>query len=170
MAHRADNASTTTPSRPVRLRWRLRALVPFVVVSGLASMLLFADGAPGLVRDGLRASGFPRLPYSWDVVGHVVLWFAVAFIAWWTFARRISAAALAVALVVASYGSEIGQAYLTTTRRPDVRDLAANGLGIAAGLIAAALWSWVVMACVRSAPSQTSMGDDVAITADKKRR
>ena len=41
-------------------------------------------------------------------------------------------------LFTVSYASEIGQAYLSTTRIPDPRDLVANGLGIVAGLLAGA--------------------------------
>lgn len=134
----------------------------FVALAGAVAVLSFADRAPDLVRQGLRASvrlstaienatgldvvDARDLPYSWDVVGHFGLWLAVAVAAWWAFRRRLSALALGLTLFIVSYAVEIGQSYLTTTRTPDPRDLLANALGIVVGMTIAVAVGWSISA------------------------
>lgn len=130
----------------------------FIALAGVVAVLSFADRAPDLVRQGLRASvqlstaiedatglsvfDARDLPYSWDLVGHFALWLSVAVVGWWTFRRRLSALTLALTLFIGSYAVEIGQAYLSTTRTPDPQDLVANALGIAVGMTAAVTVGW----------------------------
>lgn len=134
---------------------RRLAPVVFVLLAGAVALLSFADRAPRLVRPALRSVvgliesfGLPviearDLPYDWDVVGHFGLWLSLAVVSWWTFRPRVTAPTLAFTLFMASYAVEIGQSFLTTTRTPDPRDLAANGLGIVVGLMAAAAVEWL---------------------------
>lgn len=138
---------------------RRLATIAFVVLVGVVAVLSFADRAPDVVREILRSLvGLGRrvedtlgvdlidardLPYSWDVVGHFVLWFGVAVVGWWAFRRRFSAIALGATMFAASYAVEIGQAVFTSTRRPDLADLVANALGIALGLTLAVAAGWL---------------------------
>ncbi|MEO0494096.1 MAG: VanZ family protein [Actinomycetota bacterium] len=125
----------------------------FVALAGVVAFLSFADRAPALVRGFLRAGARVAdrvqraigvsvvdtrdVPFEWDLLGHFVLWATVAVVGWWTFRSRASATAVAIGFFVVSYLVEIGQAVLSTNRSPDVRDLVANALGIAVGMVLA---------------------------------
>lgn len=156
---------TDTVAAPSPRSGRRLATGVFVALAVAVAVLSFADRAPELVRQGLRASvrlstsienatgldvvDARDLPYSWDVVGHFGLWLAVAVAAWWAFRRRLSALALGLTLFIVSYAVEIGQSYLTTTRTPDPRDLLANALGIAVGMTVAVAVGWSIAALRR---------------------
>ena len=139
--------TSTTTSGPDR---RLATIV-FAVLGGIVAVLSFADGAPGVIHRLLRSTArvvsgvqdlvgvqlvdLRDLPFEWDVVGHFVLWAAVAVVGWWALRHRVTAVSLGFGCFAASYLVEIGQSVLTVSRRPDLRDLAANALGIVAGLV-----------------------------------
>lgn len=151
---RSDGAHVVAAS--AGSRWL--ASTVFAAIVSAAAVLSFADSAPGLVRRWLRvmarswvmvqdAVGVellnPRdIPFEWDAVGHVVIWFAVAAAGWWILHRRVSAIVLATSFFLLSYAVEIGQSLFTTSRALDGRDLVANAVGIAVGTFVA--WAYSV--------------------------
>lgn len=142
----AATEPTSTPGPDRRL-----AAVVVASLAGLVALLSFADGAPDAVRRGLRVAAraiarvqellgiqlvdLGDLPFEWDIVGHFVLWAAVAVVGRWAFRHRVAAVSLGLGCFAASYLVEIGQSVLTVSRRPDLRDLGANALGIVVGLV-----------------------------------
>lgn len=141
-------APTSTPTTGPNRRLATGALV---VLSGIVAVLSFADGAPDVIRRLLRSAArviagvqdlvgvqfvdFRDLPFEWDTAGHFVLWAAVAVVGRWALGHRVTAVSLGLGCFAASYLVEIAQSVLTVSRRPDLRDLAANALGIVVGLV-----------------------------------
>lgn len=113
-------------------------------------MLSFADRAPGLSKVGLgwvrqigqrieMRSGYDFIdrsdvPFAYDTIGHMTLWFIAGLLCWWLFGRRSTPTFIAISLFAVSAGVEVAQGFLASTRTPDVVDLAANGVGIALGV------------------------------------
>ena len=64
-------------------------------------------------------------------------------LAYAAFGRRTSPSFLIVSLTTLSAGVELGQGFLSSTRRPEVADLIANGVGITAGVLLAATVWWL---------------------------
>lgn len=138
------STSTTGPDRRL-------ATVALVILGGIVAVLSFADSAPDVIRGFLRSAArvisgvqdlvgvqlidVRNLPFEWDTAGHFVLWAAVAVIGRWALRHRVTAVSLGLGCFAASYLVEIGQSVLTVSRRPDLRDLAANALGIVVGLV-----------------------------------
>ena len=123
-----------------------------MAVIGLLSM---SDRAPhaieaalDLVREGGRAieSRFgvdwvdlSDVPFGYDTVGHFGLWAAAGWLGYAAIGRRLGGFYLALCLFTMSAGIEIGQALLSSTRSPSASDLAANGVGIALGVLVGAI-------------------------------
>lgn len=135
----------------------LRALTGLLGLGAVGSTLalMMSDRAPGLLRRifgaaaerlsaRLDASGRaaaiaadPRLPES-DAIVHVALW-AVAMLliglTVWSWVGVVSAAAAVFALGVVI---ELAQGRATETRAVELSDVAANGAGVALGVLATA--------------------------------
>ena len=125
-----------------------------VLFLGAITMLSLADRAPRLVRvlwasirrvgsAAERMIGFDvvdrsDIPLAMDTIGHVGLWGIAGVLSCLTFSRRTSLVFLILSLIVLSAGVEVGQGLLSSSRRPEVRDLVANTIGITAGVLAAA--------------------------------
>ena len=121
---------------------------------GLVSL---ADRAPdatrGLLRLGLlvgqrieRVAGidwFDRtdVPLAWDTAGHIGLWATLGFLGYLAARPEGRPFTIAFLLFVLSASVELGQAFFSSTRESEMLDLAANGLGITVGVIAAVLVS-----------------------------
>lgn len=122
----------------------------FLVAIGLLSL---ADRAPGLVKGvwlivqrigsfGERFLGVDLIdrgdiPLAFDTLGHLVLWGIAGVLAYSAFGRRTSASFLIVSLTTLSAGVEVGQGLLSSTRRPEITDLIANGVGVTLGVFLA---------------------------------
>ncbi len=129
----------------------------FVIVIGLLSL---ADRAPDLVKSewsvvqrigsiGERLVGLDiidrgDIPLAFDTVGHLALWGIAGVLAYIAFGRRTSPWFLMISLITLSAGVELGQGFLSATRRPQVTDLIANSIGVAVGVaLAAVVWSTI---------------------------
>ncbi len=127
---------------------------------GSIGVLSLSDRAPGVTKFALglfrgigrrieRRSGYDLvdrsdIPFAYDTVGHMVLWFGAAFLVWMLFHHRFSALFIATAVFAMSAGVEVAQGYLSSTRTPSVEDLLANGVGIGFGIIAGAMISGII--------------------------
>lgn len=145
---------------PLGLRAFIALLGVGVVLFNAALML--SDRAPGVTRriggdlvarlsERLDASSHPariatdpRLPPS-DAIIHIGVWAVAMFLvglALWSWRGLVLGAVITFAT---SAAVEIGQGRYTDTRTSQVGDLVANGVGVAAGTVAAAgcyvLWS-----------------------------
>lgn len=133
---------------------RLFVFFGFLCAIGLLSL---ADRAPDLVKSiwsvvqrvgsfGERLVGLDLvdrgdIPFAFDTLGHLALWGIAGMLGYAAFRRRTSALFLIVSLTTLSAGVEVGQGLLSATRRPEVKDLIANGIGITAGVaLAASVW------------------------------
>lgn len=132
-----------------------RFLRPLLFFGFLATigLLSLADRAPDLVKTGwtgvqeIGSSIEQRvgvdvvdrsdIPLAFDTLGHLALWAVAGGLAYLAFGHRTSPWFLMVSLFTLSAGVEVGQRFLSATRKPDVVDLAANGVGIAFGLVVA---------------------------------
>ncbi len=122
----------------------------FLAVIGLLSM---ADRAPGLVKGAwgvVRRAGsrIERLvgldlidrgdvPFAFDTIGHLLLWSIAGFLAYGAFSRTRSPWFIGVMLLAMSAVVEVGQGVLSSTRRPEWSDLAANAVGVGFGVAVA---------------------------------
>ena len=138
---------------------RLRTFVFFAFLSVIA-VLSLADRAPDaaerVVDFGQRAGSFGErvvgidlidrgdVPLAFDTVGHLALWAGAGVLGFSAFGRRTSVSFIVVSLITLSAGVEIGQGLLTSTRRPELMDLAANGVGVVIG-VGAAVVVWRVI-------------------------
>jgi len=136
----------------------LRPLVffGFLVAIGLLS---FADRASGLVKGvwatvrrfgsfgerlfGLDVVDRGDIPLAFDTLGHLALWSIAGMLAYSAFGRRTTRSFLIVSLVTLSAGVEVGQGFLSSTRQPQLSDLAANGVGVAVGVSIASMVWWM---------------------------
>lgn len=139
-------------------RRSLRPLIffGFLVAIGLLS---FADRANDVVKNGWsvvqrggsfveRLIGFDLvdrgdIPLAFDTLGHLVLWSTAGVLAYGAFGRRTTRSFLIVSLITLSAGVEIGQRFLSSTRRPEISDLLANAVGITAGVLLASFVWWL---------------------------
>jgi len=137
---------------------RLRTFVFFAFLAGIG-VLSLADRAPNAVKSALgvgqrvgsvgeRTVGLDLLdrgdiPLAFDTVGHLVLWAVAGALASATFGRRTSRSFIIVMLITLSASVELGQGLLSATRRPELTDLVANGVGICIG-VGAASAAWIV--------------------------
>lgn len=128
----------------------------FLVAIGLLS---FADRASDMVKGvwdvirrigsfGERLVGFDvvdrgDIPFAFDTLGHLTLWSIAGMLAYAAFGRRTSRSFLIVSLITLSAGVEIGQRFLSSTRRPQVSDLIANSVGVTTGVLVAAFVFWL---------------------------
>lgn len=110
--------------RPLRHRRRWVALWLGVVAAMIAVSLL---PPPPL----------PAAPGA-DKLGHFLAYFGLMVFAVQVFAGRAALGSIALALAALGLGLEFAQGALTATRMFDLRDAAANALGVAAGLALAA--------------------------------
>lgn len=133
------------------MRARLFLIAISVAFFGSLGVLSLSDRAPGVTRFVLgigrgigsrveRRSGYDLfdrsdVPFAYDTIGHVVLWFGAAVLAWMLFHKRFSGLFIATALFAMSAGVEVAQGYLSSTRTPSVEDLLANGVGLIAGVM-----------------------------------
>ncbi len=142
------------------MKARLFLIAISVAFFGSIGVLSLSDRAPGFTRFGLslfrgvgrrieRRSGFDLIdrsdvPFAYDTIGHIVLWFGAALLAWLLFHKRLSALFIATALFVMSAGVEVAQGYLSSTRTPSVEDLVANGVGVMFGIMLGATITVIV--------------------------
>lgn len=129
----------------------------FLVAIGLLS---FADRASDMVKGvwsivqrigsfgesllGVDVVDRGDVPLAFDTLGHLTLWSIAGMLAYAAFGRRTSRSFLIVSLVTLSAGIEIGQRFLSSTRRPQVTDLIANTVGVTTGVLLAAFVFWLV--------------------------
>ena len=141
---------TSRATRSPLLRWALFST--FLIGVGLLSL---ADRAPGRVVDELRrvrAVGQRveyrlgidwvdrgDIPLAWDTAGHIVLWSVAAMLGFLALHGRVGVVVLALALLTLSAAVEVGQAFLSSSRSPELTDLMANGAGIALGIVMASI-------------------------------
>lgn len=134
-----------------------RVLRPLVFFSFLMAigLLSLADRAPDAVKSvwsivqrigssaervlGLDVIDRGDIPFAFDTLGHLILWSIAGALAFLAFGRRTSMGFLIVSLVTLSAGVELGQGFLSSTRRPELADLLANTVGVMAGVLCAAL-------------------------------
>lgn len=129
--------------------------IPFSVA---LVVLLLSDRAPGLTQAGLRRGvsvgqlvegrtgvdvvDRSDLPLSWEQFGHIGLWALAALLAYTalagsTLSGRVSALRVASGVFALSASFELGQVLFTSTRQLEWADLAANGFGVATGVLVA---------------------------------
>lgn len=114
------------PPSAERVRRRVAVVVVLVAMLCVQVVLLYTESAPGA----------PLFPGS-DKVGHALI-----------FGGPVAAARLlgvpwgAVLFVAHALVSEPLQAWFTTSRVADPWDLAADGVGMAAGWLLAGWWLW----------------------------
>jgi hypothetical protein len=137
----------------------LRSLtfVAFLIGIGVLSL---ADRAPSATKAALgvgqRAGSFGEraigldlidrgdVPFAFDTVGHLVLWAGAGILAYAAFGGRASASFIVISLITVSGGVELGQGWLSSTRRPELTDLIANGIGVVIGVVGASiLWGGI---------------------------
>lgn len=142
---------THDSQRHPAFRRRLLVLITFLGTVGLLSL---ADRAPRIARHWLRRSrdlgsrveqrlgvdwvDRSDVPLAWDAAGHVVLWAVAAVLARLAVGHRWRTRTIAAALFALSGAAELAQAVFASTRSPEWSDLAANGAGIAIGVLLAA--------------------------------
>jgi len=137
--------------------WMRRGVVVAAVGSVTVAILglSFADRAPWAVerfldavliaasqleeRLGVDWLDRSDVPLSYDLLGHMALWSAAAFVGWFSLNGRLRPLPFALGLILVSGVVEIGQAFLTRSRSTSVEDFAANIVGVAIGLMIAAL-------------------------------
>lgn len=122
----------------------------FFAFLAVIAVLSLADRAPALVVGSWRViqhvgsrieqvAGFDVIdrgdvPLAMDTLGHLFLWAVAGFLAYAAFGRARSAAFIVMTLVGISGAVEVGQGLLTATRRPQLSDMLANGVGVGAGV------------------------------------
>jgi hypothetical protein len=129
---------------------RVGAAIGLVALVPVAVFLLLSDRAPLIVEDGLetaRARGrsaehrlglhfdLPSLPYHWEQVGHATLWGIVAALGGILVYRLVSLVAVGITVYAVSALAEVAQMLFSVTRDAQAGDLAANAVGITAGLL-----------------------------------
>jgi len=128
----------------------------FLIAIGLLSL---ADRAPDLVKGvwsvvqrvgsfgerliGLDVVDRGDVPLAFDTLGHLALWSIAGMLAYAAFGRRTTRSFMIVSLITLSAGVELGQGYLSSTRRPEVADLLANSIGITTGVLVASFVWWL---------------------------
>jgi len=142
-----------TPLGPVGRPWsaaRLVAAALAFATLGVAGLVMLSDRAPGLLRrvseridatdsTAIQAVGQATPPS--DTLVHLVAWGTVMVLvglATWSW-RSLGVAAIAVFALSAA--TEVAQGSLTLTRNTELSDLAANFVGVLAGLALVVLWS-----------------------------
>ena len=99
-----------------------------------------ADGARIVVREvesTLDTNIIDRsdVPWEADEVAHLVGWGSITIAAGVLLWNRRSAGEIAVAVFAASFGVEILQKLVTSSRRMEAEDVSANALGVMLGLM-----------------------------------
>jgi len=149
----------------------LRPLLFFGFLSAIG-LLSFADrasdtvkGAWGVVQRvgsfgerliGLDVVDRGDIPLAFDTLGHLMLWGIAGMLAYAAFGRRTSRSFLIISLITLSAGFEIGQRFLSSTRTPQLTDLAANTVGVIMGVSLAAFGFWILSLFERKSRSLTS--------------
>lgn len=135
----------------------MRSLAGAVVVIGVAFGVLIvlwlslsarghgvvgdaADGARSVVREvesTLDTNIIDRsdVPWEADEVAHLVGWGSITIAVGVLLRNRRSAGEVAVAVFAASFGVEVLQKLVTSTRRMEAEDVSANALGVMLGLM-----------------------------------
>jgi hypothetical protein len=127
--------------------------VPFTLA---VIVLLLADRAPSESKSVLRfvwglgariqdRSGLELLhrpssfPLSYDQVGHVTIWSVAAVLAMLLLAHRMRFRWIGLSVFGLSLLSEVGQRFLTSSRKMELADVSANLVGILFGMALGAL-------------------------------
>ena len=140
----------------------------FLIAIGLLSL---ADRAPDMVKGvwvivrrigsfgerlfGLDVVDRGDIPLAFDTLGHLALWSIAGMLAYAAFGRRTSRSFLIVSLITLSAGVEVGQGFLSRTRKPSISDLVANTIGVTTGVLLAAFVFWTVSLFGRKSRSLT---------------
>lgn len=155
------------PLGPVGRPWsgaRLLAAALALATLGVAGLVMLSDRAPGALQrvsnrldasDRVSARAIGQATPPSDTMVHIVAWGAVMVLlglAAWSW-RSLTIAAVGVLAV--STLAEVAQEPLTSTRNTELSDLAANVVGITAGLLAVAAWSIAWRLLVGLGPSST---------------
>lgn len=131
---------------------RFRRIQLLLVAGGILAVVgvSLSDRAPALVADGvmmglrilglrsgqLTAATLDMLPFATDTISHAVVWGVVGLGAAGTVRTIAGRLNLAWALFTLSALVEVGQQYLSFSRSAELSDLAANGVGLAVGMVA----------------------------------
>ncbi|MEJ7799617.1 MAG: hypothetical protein WKF60_03805 [Ilumatobacter sp.] len=148
----APTRSSPRHRPPAGLRW-LIGLFGFAAV-GFAGALMLSDRAPGFLRtvfgqrarrlwervdaggrtDVITTGGRPET----DFVVHVAIWVVVTMLVALAMWSWLGLLASAVGVFGSSVLIELAQGRWSSTRHVELRDVAANALGVSAGVVAAA--------------------------------